>query len=69
MTDPAKRKLPFLVLVGIIVFLPFLGKGGLLAAAILAGAVLGSPSYMPPEQVRSSKDASEIGRASCRERV
>ena len=46
MTEGANRKLPFLVLVGIIVFLPFLGKGGLLAAAILAAAVIGSPLFV-----------------------
>ena len=46
MTDAPQRKLPFLVFVGIILFLPFLGKGGLLAAAILAAAVLGSPLFV-----------------------
>ncbi|MCZ6806138.1 MAG: TRAP transporter large permease subunit [Deltaproteobacteria bacterium] len=46
MTDAAQRKLPFLVFVGLIVLLPFLGKGGILAAAILAAAVLGSPLFV-----------------------
>ena len=53
MTAVRERKLPFLITVGIIFFLPFLGKGGLLAAAILAAervktvrslATIGAPS-------------------------
>ena len=46
MTDVKKRKLPFLIFVGLILFLPFLGKGGLLAAAILAAAIVGSPLFV-----------------------
>ena len=41
-----ERKLPFLVIVAVILFLPFLGKGGLLAAAILAAALVGSPLFV-----------------------
>ena len=47
MTEAVKeRKLPFLIIVLIILFLPFLGKGGLLAAAILAAALVGSPLFV-----------------------
>jgi len=46
MTAVRERKLPFLITVGIILFLPFLGKGGLLAAAILAAALVGSPLFV-----------------------
>ncbi len=46
MTDAKKRKLPFLIFVGLILFLPFLGKGGILAAAILAAAIVGSPLFV-----------------------
>jgi C4-dicarboxylate transporter DctM subunit len=40
------RKLPFLIIVAIILFLPFLGKGGVLAAAIIAAALVGSPLFV-----------------------
>jgi C4-dicarboxylate transporter DctM subunit len=46
MTDVKKRKLPFLIFVGLILFLPFLGKGGILASAILAAAIVGSPLFV-----------------------
>ena len=47
MTSEAKeRKLPFLIFVAVIVFLPFLGKGGILAAVILAAALAGSPLFV-----------------------
>jgi C4-dicarboxylate transporter DctM subunit len=41
-----ERKLPFLIMVTIIVFLPFLGKGGMLASAIIAAALVGSPLFV-----------------------
>ena len=41
-----QRKLPFLIFIALILFLPFLGKGGLLAAAILAAAIVGSPLFV-----------------------
>ena len=46
MTEVRERKLPFLITLAIILFLPFLGKGGLLAAAILAAALVGSPLFV-----------------------
>ncbi len=46
MTEAKPRKLPFLIFLGLIVFLPFLGKGGILASAILAAAIIGSPLFV-----------------------
>ncbi len=46
MTEVRERKLPFLITLAIIIFLPFLGKGGLLAATILAAALVGSPLFV-----------------------
>jgi len=47
MNQAAKdRKLPFLIIIAIILFLPFLGKGGLLTAAIIAAALVGSPLFV-----------------------
>jgi C4-dicarboxylate transporter DctM subunit len=46
MTETRNRKLPLLIVVGLIVFLPFLGKGGILAAALLAAALLGAPLFV-----------------------
>ena len=46
MTEARERKLPFLIMIAIIVFLPFLGKGGLLASAILAAALVGAPLFV-----------------------
>ncbi|MGB5812486.1 MAG: TRAP transporter large permease subunit [Polyangiales bacterium] len=46
MSAVKERKLPFLIFVALIIGLPFLGKGGILAAAILAAAVLGSPLFV-----------------------
>ena len=44
MTQARGRKLPFVIILLLIVFLPFLGKGGILASALLAAALIGSPS-------------------------
>ena len=46
MTAGKERKLPFLIILVLIVFLPFLGKGGLLASAIIAAALVGSPLFV-----------------------
>lgn len=46
MTEARERKLPFLIIVALIIFLPFLGKGGILAAAILASALVGAPLFV-----------------------
>jgi C4-dicarboxylate transporter DctM subunit len=47
MTSEAKeRKLPFFIFLAVIVFLPFLGKGGILAAVFLAAALAGSPLFV-----------------------
>jgi len=46
MTAGKERKLPFLIILLLIVFLPFLGKGGLLASAIIAAALVGSPLFV-----------------------
>ena len=47
MTDrPRERWLPFIIIVALVLFLPFLGKGGLLAAAIIAAALVGAPLFV-----------------------
>ena len=46
MNQVRERKLPLLIIVAIIIFLPFLGKGGLLASAILAAALVGAPLFV-----------------------
>ncbi len=46
MTETRKQALPFLIVLTIIIFLPFLGKGGILAAAILAAALVGAPLFV-----------------------
>ena len=46
MSDTRERKLPFLIMIAIVLFLPFLGKGGVLAAAIIAAALVGSPLFV-----------------------
>ena len=47
MTEAVKeRKLPFLIILLLVLFLPFLGKGGLLASAIIAAALVGSPLFV-----------------------
>ncbi len=46
MSEVRERKLPFLIMVTIVVFLPFLGKGGMLASAIIAAALVGSPLFV-----------------------
>ena len=46
MTDKRERKLPFLIIVGLVLFLPLLGKGGLLASAIIAAALIGAPLFV-----------------------
>jgi C4-dicarboxylate transporter DctM subunit len=43
---PRERWLPFIIIVALVIFLPFLGKGGLLAAAIIAAALVGSPLFV-----------------------
>jgi C4-dicarboxylate transporter DctM subunit len=46
MSDTRERKLPFLIMIAIVLFLPFLGKGGVLAAAIIAAALVGAPLFV-----------------------
>ena len=46
MTEARERKLPFLIMVALVVFLPFLGKGGLLASAIIGAALVGAPLFV-----------------------
>lgn len=46
MTAVKERRLPLLIILALIVFLPFLGKGGLLASALIAGALIGSPLFV-----------------------
>ncbi|MBW2381599.1 MAG: hypothetical protein JRG70_19005, partial [Deltaproteobacteria bacterium] len=46
MTKARERKLPFLIMIALVVFLPLLGKGGLLAAAIIGAALVGSPLFV-----------------------
>ena len=47
MTEAIKeRKLPFLIVVMLVLFLPFLGKGGILASAIIAAALVGAPLFV-----------------------
>ena len=46
MTEARERKLPFLIIVALVVFLPLLGKGGLLASAIIGAALVGSPLFV-----------------------
>jgi C4-dicarboxylate transporter DctM subunit len=46
MTDARERKLPFFIILALVVFLPFLGKGGILASAILGAALVGSPLFV-----------------------
>jgi C4-dicarboxylate transporter DctM subunit len=46
MTEARERKLPFLIVVALVVFLPLLGKGGLLASAIIGAALVGSPLFV-----------------------
>jgi C4-dicarboxylate transporter DctM subunit len=46
MSETRERKLPFLIMIGIVLFLPFLGKGGILAAAIIAAALVGAPLFV-----------------------
>ncbi len=46
MNQVRERKLPLLIVLAIIIFLPFLGKGGLLASAILAAALVGAPLFV-----------------------
>jgi len=43
---PRKLPLPFLLALGFVLLLPLLGKGGLLAAAIVAMALLGKPLFV-----------------------
>ncbi len=46
MNQVRERKLPLLIMIAIIVFLPFLGKGGILASAIIAAALVGAPLFV-----------------------
>ena len=46
MNQVKERKLPLLIMIAIVLFLPFLGKGGLLASAIIAAALVGSPLFV-----------------------
>jgi len=46
MSEARERKLPFLILIAVVLFLPFLGKGGVLAAAIIAAALVGAPLFV-----------------------
>lgn len=46
MTEARNRKLPFLIILALVIFLPFLGKGGILASVLLAGALVGSPLFV-----------------------
>ncbi|MGB7476581.1 MAG: TRAP transporter large permease subunit, partial [Polyangiales bacterium] len=46
MTQVKERKLPLLIMIAIVLFLPFLGKGGLLASAIIAAALVGAPLFV-----------------------
>ena len=47
MTEKVRERwLPFMIIVALVIFLPFLGKGGLLAAAIIAAALVGSPLFV-----------------------
>ncbi|HSN81845.1 MAG TPA: TRAP transporter large permease subunit [Polyangiales bacterium] len=46
MTAVKERRLPLLIILALIVFLPFLGKGGLLASALIAAALIGSPLFV-----------------------
>jgi C4-dicarboxylate transporter DctM subunit len=46
MTEARERKLPFLIVLAVALLLPFLGKGGLLAAVLLAAALFGLPLFV-----------------------
>jgi len=46
MTKARERKLPFFIILALVVLLPFLGKGGILASAIIAAALVGSPLFV-----------------------
>ncbi|MDH4282405.1 MAG: hypothetical protein OEV36_07110, partial [Myxococcales bacterium] len=46
MNAARERKLPLLIILAIVIFLPFLGKGGILAAAIIAAALVGAPLFV-----------------------
>ena len=46
MNQVRERKLPLLIMIAIVLLLPFLGKGGLLASAIIAAALVGSPLFV-----------------------
>ena len=46
MSEARERKLPFLIMIAVVLFLPFLGKGGVLAAAIIAAALVGAPLFV-----------------------
>ena len=46
MNQVREKKLPFLIFCAIVHFLPFLGKGGVLASAIIAAALVGAPLFV-----------------------
>ena len=47
MTDLSRnRKLPFVLVICLVLFLPFAGRGGLLASCILAAALVGAPLFV-----------------------
>ena len=46
MNQVREKKLPFLIFCAIVLFLPFLGKGGVLASAIIAAALVGAPLFL-----------------------
>ena len=46
MNQVREKKLPFLIFCAIVLFLPFLGKGGVLASAIIAAALVGAPLFV-----------------------
>jgi len=46
MTAGKERRLPLLIILLLVIFLPFLGKGGVLASAIIAAALIGSPLFV-----------------------
>ncbi|MGB8330957.1 MAG: TRAP transporter large permease [Polyangiales bacterium] len=46
MTEARERKLTLFIILALIVLLPFLGKGGLLASVIIAAALVGSPLFV-----------------------
>jgi C4-dicarboxylate transporter DctM subunit len=46
MNQAREKRLPFIIICGLVLFLPFLGKGGILASAIIAAALVGAPLFV-----------------------